>query len=791
MQINKRLITKVDVDKNIEISFLTNFPELSIDFHDVKIHEPGKDNTKIFAELDQISITFDIMNIWNENYRFKHLYLDKGYIHLRTNPDGSNNYTIIKKDSSVSGDATDFSIAFIQLKNVELSYEFKPGFQTYNLFSRLTQASLSYAENIYAIKVVGDWHSEGIYIKDNSFILNKDIRLNTSFTYNSSKNLLTVIPSEVQIDKGKFSLQGKYDIERKNIDLSFKAEKGDIQTFSFILPKQYTTLIDSYQSMGNVYFNGSLKGDLSDDKSPAIDVQFGFENATFYHPEYKQHIKKAYLKGVFSNGSKQELSTTSIKLSDIRFQMDDRDIEGYFYLSNLDDPSIDTHLKGSVQLINLLRIIPQHVFEQASGELDFDIEFKGKTNDLKSKSGYQNIFTAGDLGLNNIVAKIKSYPHTIEIPKALCTFNKNDISINDMSLRVGKNTVDLNGIFRNLIGKLIFEDQSMYIQADLEMGNIYLEDILMADKRTNQSSDMGFVMPLLKDYKMELSLKAASMNYQKFHANNISSLIEWNYPLLTFTNSSLQFCQGDYTGNTSLKVINDKLWEIKTDSKIRNLNIDSLFYVFENFSQNFITDKNIKGQISSDVSLLLQLDNHLDILPASIICDADITIKNGELNNFDPMRKMSHFLNTENLDNIKFSEMKNHFLIYNQEIQIPEMTIVCNVGKIGVSGKHAFNGNIDYRIAYPMKNLKKEKLDPDAAFGAIRQDPKGEMKVHLIIQGTTDNFKITYDKKKTGEKILSDIQKEKNELKALFKKKDDDHQQIKQTQQVDQEYFDF
>lgn len=785
------MITKIDVNKNIEISFFETFPELSIDFHDVKVYEPGKPSTVIFAELDKISITFDVINIWNQNYSFKNLYLDKGYIHLRTNPDGTNNYTILKKDTSISKNAAAFSIAFIQLRNVDLSYEFKPGFQTYNVFSKLTRASLSYSENIYSINIDGDWHSEGVYIKDNSFILDKDVLLNTALQYDINKEVLSVEPSSVQIDKGKFNLQGVYKMKQKWIDLSFKAEKGDIQTFSFILPKYFTSLIDSYQSMGKVYFNGSLKGELADDKSPAIDVEFGFENATFYHPKYKQQIQKASLKGVFSNGAQRQLATSSISLTDIHFQIDNRDIEGSFYLNNLDDPYIETHIKGSAQLLNILKILPQHPFEEASGELDFDIEFKGKSNDLKSKSGYQNIYSAGDLGLNNIVAKIKSYPHRIEIPEALCTFNKNDISINDMSLHVGKNNVTVNGIFRNLIGKLIFPEQSIYIQADLEMGNINMEDILMSDKRTNQSSDLGFIMPLLKDYKMELSLKAASMNYIKFHATNISSLIEWNYPLLTFSNASLNFCNGNYTGNTSLTVINDKLVEIKTDSKIRDLNIDTLFYVFDNFAQTFITDRNIKGQISSDISLLLQLNNHLEILPASIICDADITIQKGELNNFDPMKKVSRFLKAENPDNIVFSEIKNHFLIFNEVIQIPEMTINCNAGKINISGKHAFNGTIDYRIAYPLKNLKKEKLDPDASFGAIRTDDKGESKVYLILQGTTDNFKIIYDKKKTGDKIISDIKKEKDELKALFKKKDEDQQQIKQTQQVDQEYFDF
>ncbi|HSY61949.1 MAG TPA: hypothetical protein VK796_08745, partial [Cytophaga sp.] len=67
-----------------------------------------------------------------------------------------------------------------------------------------------------------------------------------------------------------------------------------------------------------------------------------------------------------------------------------------------------------------------------------------------------------------------------------------------------------------------------------------------------------------------------------------------------------------------------------------------------------------------------------------------------------------------------------------------------------------------------------------------------EMKIFLIIQGTTSDFKITYDKKKVGEKIKADLQKEKNELKNLFRKKESDEEHIRKTQQLqEQEYFDF
>ncbi len=789
MQINKHLNTKVDVSKKIDISIFEKFPELSVGFHDVKCYEPTTTKPTLFASLEEITITFDLLEVWNGRYRIDKLYLIKGYIHLRTDLDGKHNFMIFKKDTSSKDVNADFSISYIQLNKIEFIYDNRPSGHIYQTYIKDADAGLSVAKSLYTIRLAGDIHSDYFTVKEHTFFQNKELKIASNIIYNATSELLSIAPSTLQIQGVNFEIKGLYDIKKSEININFNANKNSIDKFTSLLPSSFAKNIQEYQSSGNVYFDGTIKGDMSDGENPAIKVSFGFDNATFYHPGYKQKITDASLTGLFSNGEKHDLSTTSLRLSNIKLKSEGKSVDGYFYMSNFDNPYIDFHLKGGVVLNNVLRFIPNHKLEQASGDIDFDIEFKGYVNDLKSRKGYSRIQTTGDLTFKNIKTKIASYPHVISIEEASCIFTKNDISIDNMHLAVGKNEVVLTGIFRNLIGKLIFPNQSVYVQADLEMGNIFLEEILMSNTRNKKSSNQDFIMPALKDFKLDLNLNAKSMNYQKLHARKIETKIDWDYPYLNFTNTRLSFCNGLCTGKTSMKVLSEKVIEINTDSKIKSMDIDSLFYVFENFSQDFITNKNLKGKITTDVSLILQLDNHLTILPSSIVCDADITIQNGELNNFEALQRVARFLDADDLNNIKFTEIKNHFLIYNEEIQIPDMTIVSTAGEISFSGTHTFDGHIEYHVAYPIKNLKKEKIDSDAAFGALRADAKGEMKLFLIVQGTTSDFKISYDKKKTSEKIKADLQKEKNELKALFKKKEEDLEDIKQNQ--DPEYFDF
>jgi hypothetical protein len=117
------------------------------------------------------------------------------------------------------------------------------------------------------------------------------------------------------------------------------------------------------------------------------------------------------------------------------------------------------------------------------------------------------------------------------------------------------------------------------------------------------------------------------------------------------------------------------------------------------------------------------------------------------------------------------------------------MEIKSNVSNISVLGTHSFNQEMDYKLAVPLKNFKK-KQDKDEAFGAIEEDNKGNSILFLTVKGTTSNYKIAYDTKRTGKKIKEDLKKEKKELEQLFKKKNTE--QIESTPNPSEyQFFDF
>ncbi|MFY8036119.1 MAG: AsmA-like C-terminal region-containing protein, partial [Cyclobacteriaceae bacterium] len=209
--------------------------------------------------------------------------------------------------------------------------------------------------------------------------------------------------------------------------------------------------------------------------------------------------------------------------------------------------------------------------------------------------------------------------------------------------------------------------------------------------------------------------------------------------------------------------------DITSGVKLDGIHIDSVFYVFENFYQKFIEDKHLKGQVYADVNMEMTLTENLKLISKTLIADISTTIKKGELNNFEPLQGLNKYLDDEGLSKLRFADLKNDIHIENETIYIPQMEIKSNVTTLQLSGTHTFDQQINYRVVAPLRN--KKKIDPDEAFGAIEETRQGKTQLFLKITGTTDQYKISYDKEAVKKKIVSDLKKEVKELKEAFQLK--------------------
>lgn len=231
---------------------------------------------------------------------------------------------------------------------------------------------------------------------------------------------------------------------------------------------------------------------------------------------------------------------------------------------------------------------------------------------------------------------------------------------------------------------------------------------------------------------------------------------------------------------------NNKAIDVVSTLRLNGINLDSVFYVFENFNQTFIQDKHLKGKATADVNLEMTLNQNLKLFQETLIADIGISISRGELNNFEPMKKLERYVGDEGLDRLRFSELKNDIHIENKQIYLPQMEVRSNVTDIKISGRHTFDQRIDYRLITP---LRPKRVVGAAADGAWEQDNQGNSRLFLKIVGTTDDYRILYDTEAVKKKIAKDLKEEVQELKDAFKSRS--KKEEKEVELSKEEYFDW
>ena len=231
---------------------------------------------------------------------------------------------------------------------------------------------------------------------------------------------------------------------------------------------------------------------------------------------------------------------------------------------------------------------------------------------------------------------------------------------------------------------------------------------------------------------------------------------------------------------------NNKAIDVVSTLRLNGINIDSVFYVFENFNQTFIQDQHLNGRATADVNLEMTLNQNLRLFQETLIADIGISIARGELNNFEPLKKLERYLGDEGLDRLRFSELKNDIHIENKTIYLPQMEVRSNVTDIKISGTHTFDQRIAYRLITP---LRPKRIVETAAEGAVEEDHQGNSRLFLKITGTTDDYRILYDTEAVKKKIVSDLKKEVQELKDAFKSKG--KKKEKEVELSKEEYFDW
>lgn len=783
-EMNEHLQTPVNVGK-ISVTIFASFPNISIVLDNVYIEDSHKEKQPL---LTASTITFSInpFEIWNEAYIIRGLTVINGEAWLRLDENGVNNYTIVKK-ASTSEQKLGFELRNVRLKNTRVHYEDLKVAQQMYFTSDALSATITSSNDRYIIGAKGDVTTDEISLGNTTYVANKVATVQTNLIYDDEEKLLTIEPSLLTVFDSEFSVSGSYGWrEKKVIDITVKGENTTVQTLLAILPADVNSNLQKYRSRGNVFFDMNIRGPVGSDGSPSLTSAFGFDNATIFYPESNASLERVTLDGSFAMARVNDGSTAALMLNGFKGTLNGEPFEAALRITDFKDAAVQCAIKGTFDIQSVLNFYPVKQLNKASGQLVADVSFDGKIGWLKSKSTAQKAVTSGSVQMNNLsfVYGERNIPFTGL--NGTLQFTNNDLALSNVSGNLGESDFVLNGFFKNIISFLLFTDQPVGIETDLSARRINLDELFAYGFSSGESTDDPYAFSISNLVNMNFNYTIGNLNYRRFHASALKGNLLIKDKVAVSRGMDMKTMGGALSVTGIIDAKNENAIDVVSTLTLKGLHIDSIFYVFENFNQSFIKDTHLRGTANATIDLELTLNKELKLVPETLVADIGVTIKQGELNNFEPLQKLDRYLDDEGLNHLRFADLHNEIHIENKTVYIPEMEVRSNVTAIRITGTHTFDQHINYRVVAPLRN--KRKINLTEASNALEEDQAGRLKLFLKITGTADNYRIVYDTEAVKEKIVNDIKKEVTELKEAFRNKGEEK---KKALELTEEEFDW
>jgi len=764
--------------KDISFSLLRKFPMASLQINNLTVDVPVDDSKTGHApslQADMVFLQFSIWDMFRENYTIKKITVKNAALHLIVYKDGKNNWDIFIKDTSETKPVS-IELKAIQLRNVDFRFEHRK--QKLDIAAHFDHLSAKgdFNNRIFSTNLSTELKIKHIQSDTTNYFTDKSMKLRTGLTIDTEKDIYKIQNGTIEFDGIKFTANARLQQQDKDYAVDAKIAFGNVSAEKILseMPQSVQEKINRYKPSAVLSGNLSVKGSFGNKYKLFIGGDFACKNGSIQSTENDMQFSNTSFKGNFSTQLPSPQPHTKIQIDNFSTQLNKGSIEGSFSIDNLETPAVDLNLKADINLEDWQNFFPKNYFYKTAGQAVIDLTFANRFSKTKN-------FTAKDFAEANIRGKVvfanaflqmKEDENPYKNLSGEVTLNDKILYANRLKGEIKGNSFELSGSIENLLPYILNENENLKINAEIQLPCLDLDKLLSkktAEKQPKTTDKQELALPNQIDFN--LSFKATQIKYQHFEAQNASGNAVWANKTLTINNLQLNSCGGKFLANGSIYANNNKTFRLKCKAQIQQADMQKTFYAFNNFGQNELTDKQIRGIANCDVEFAAVLESNMKLLPSSVVSLIAIHISNGQLLNFKPMESLSKFVELSELQNIRFETLENQITIENSTIYIPAMDIKNSALNLTISGKQTFDGDIDYQLKMLLKEVLSKKMREKKRnaedFGDIIDDKTGNTYLHITATGNISNPKFKWDIKSSQKGFKEQISTQRQEIETI------------------------
>ena len=746
---------------DVTFSLYEKFPSASVKIIDLLAFEKdGFDNDTLFyAKTTYIELS--IIDIILGTVDIKRVVVDYGKINIKYDSDNNPNFAVFKTNEESKNKLIlnnlllfDTHISFSK-KGVNIKLE------TLQSFIGFTERKIIINAKIFSEKFIVNSRD---YIHKKAMILDIALEL-------KKDSIIIEKESKVHIENVKTKLSGKI-INGKIIDLYFACEGQDLTNIINNTPEHLKSIYRSFQANGIVNCNGNIKGLISKQSNPYLDMKLNIEKGNFNLKSRPFILKNVSLKAKINNGEQKNFYDTKIEITNFDAKTENGFLKGDFSIQNLNKYYLTANLNSSWDLAEINHYFEDSPFFNLQGKLNANTQYSGY---ISFDSKFTNYFLLANhtskTSFNDASFTYKSFPLEFNFNTAECIFKNNRIKVENSDFTIADSDLDFEGNINDLIGYILKKKDRIDITGKLQSTYMKFDELLTL-KNISEAKEAG-TMP--NWIHADLNANITTFSNDDFIASDITGQLTYKNKTLIGQDIRLNSLNGNIAGNFKFYESENNKLTLFSQLNLKQLNIRNAFLAFNNFNQDFITSEHIKGIGTAEIEMEATWKPGFIFEKEKLKVKSHLVIEKGELIQFKPLESLSDYVSLDDLKTVQFSTLENTIEIDNKVLTIPTMEIKSSALSVFISGSHTFEQVIDYRIKLLLSELmstkfrKKNTQVKKTEFGEINENGKIFNTIYFKMTGNSENPNISFDGIRFREDVQKEITQEKETIKNIIK----------------------
>lgn len=767
---------KVNIGE-IDISFFSSFPNVSIQLHNVtaqstpsfKKEDFSGINTTNAVSAGKIMFTFNIIDFFNERYIVQEIKIKNAYINFLLDSNGNTNFEFIKESADTS--KKQYFVELSRISFYKTTTEFHSASQQLYAKDYFDYAFFSgkFLDSNFALFIDSEFTSNEFRVKNNSYFKNLDLDLEISVA--KTNNLYQILTADIETEFADISTKGNVRLKKDgtNVDLTYKLEIPDIRELSPVLPNSVTKIFTEQKLSGELISDGTISGMISEDNLPRLHANITYNDGSI---KYDKDTYDFSTKGVLSTANMGMLSQYSYTNASISLTRNETKVSGSLTLKDFNRFAID--FKGSIDanLEDLAEYIQPDEYVVA-GKAKGKLSFSGLLSELNSFTPdfFNRTNTELHLNLSDITVTPPSYsPYGFNIVSGKLTCKNQDVQLDSIRGTMQGSNFTFSGSAPNLLNYIMFDGQDASVT-----GKAYI-DAIDVNPFMKHYYDYIANLPSTATLSTFIDCISKKVVYDTYTFTDVSSKLIYTGDVFALNNTSLKALQGTYSGDVKFTYFSNGTSKCEVSGDIKKMSAKDLFKTFNNFDQEFLKENQINGKISTKFTYasMLDKDYNPEYKTMNILCN--VLIEDGSIKDFEPFIEMGKKLKIEEFNTVTFTKIENTLRIDKDTLYIPNMKIRTNAFEMDFAGKHTISNNqFNYFITLFLKKtlssvFKKKNNVED--FGEIEQNTDGNLRIPVHIYGNPDKYTVDYDMKTSVKNVKQGFEKQKEEWKAILGKEE-------------------